>query len=577
MATYATNYCLRLKEKEAILTYNDKHIATAPIFNEDIEKALEDLKKLNICKNSAGQTLASLVEIDDFQPWWFVQEKIMWEMLVPLTQYHSILDLIFSRLPRGTTITIIGAPKSLLNLLDLLEVRYQPSDNPALLKLRTFFKKLKTSSLQFLLALVSAISFVHFLFKKPASILYIIDQVDAGRGYDLRLKGIYQQLQTRNLSFLEFAHCNSLTASFRNIFKRRRPVVLLEPLLNTIRWVQNLFLKSSDKTSEDFSSTLNDFEVLDKQIAKSALALAANSARNYLILKKLISYLQPNFALALDDSRHANEFLASCKQNKLATLTYQHGLTLNKYFVGHACYGFNARRSHTADYYCFWSEYFRNKLIEFSNIYTNSNTFVAGPIRELFFAPALKTSKSEKITVVVISEPKLLTSEILPYLEQLNSSNLFRLILKVRPGQHVPTQYDNIALERIEDLKEAFELADVVIGCYSSLLYEAICYQIPLVVIPSSSKYFAIDLIRNKLAQLAEKPSEIVQCIVKANQLPSSELAERREIIWGPSPLRNCDKIFELVLNISDASSIIALNQTSNQLLTNAKLSQNSK
>ena len=76
----------------------------------------------------------------------------------------------------------------------------------------------------------------------------------------------------------------------------------------------------------------------------------------------------------------------------------------------------------------------------------------------------------------------------------------------------------------------------MVLGTYSSVLYEAILAHRPVVVVKTSSP-FGFTLGEEGLAELADAPEAIESATARAAGLPLEELERRRRVVWGDTTL----------------------------------------
>ena len=73
---------------------------------------------------------------------------------------------------------------------------------------------------------------------------------------------------------------------------------------------------------------------------------------------------------------------------------------------------------------------------------------------------------------------------------------------------------------------------DVVMGTYSTVLYEAVLALLPAIVLNTSFTY-GHDIACDGLAGFAESPEGVSSSVLKACALPEEELIRRRDAIWG--------------------------------------------
>jgi len=248
--------------------------------------------------------------------------------------------------------------------------------------------------------------------------------------------------------------------------------------------------------------------------------------------------------------------------NEVATVGYQHGLNFNQYFTGLGAYERKSGRSHAVDRYALWTEYFRRKLVGFSKLYSRENTFVSGNLRpptpERFQLQERPRKLQATTRVLLISEPQAKKSELLPFVRELASSTDVCLLLKLRPGEaEAPLRsffgelLDKIELITEPSLFDALEQADVVVGMYSSVLYEALLANKPVVVLKNTSPFSLVELAPEKVAELAESPSSVVDVVIRAARLPENELIRRKELVWGGADAGGAQRVVQMGQKLS--------------------------
>jgi hypothetical protein len=112
-------------------------------------------------------------------------------------------------------------------------------------------------------------------------------------------------------------------------------------------------------------------------------------------------------------------------------------------------------------------------------------------------------------------------------------------MIKVRPGETIPhlSNKSGSATESLEVIQtgtvfDSFVRCDVLVGTYSTVLYEAAYVLKPAVIVKTSFSY-GHDLAYDKLADFAESPQQICDVVLRASQTPKSERIRRRNILWG--------------------------------------------
>jgi hypothetical protein len=173
--------------------------------------------------------------------------------------------------------------------------------------------------------------------------------------------------------------------------------------------------------------------------------------------------------------------------------------------------------------------------------------FVSGPVRPPPEAspqriagrrPEQPAEPPKVIRVLVISEPLARKQEVAPYLQTLLRDPQFKVCLKLRPGESERSLEEyGLPADRVQVLKtgtvyEALVQADVAIGTYSTVLYEAALAMVPIVWMHTSRAY-GRELGEEHLAEAAGRPDELPGAIRKAVARTDADLRRIRERVWG--------------------------------------------
>ncbi|MBI5849147.1 MAG: hypothetical protein HZB31_14580 [Nitrospirae bacterium] len=542
---------------------NNDHQVSLP--QEDLDLALELLKRLNRLTFANGHRVSEYVTVDGFEPWWFQQENIYWYILVPYTRYRELINQIIAQ---NESVVITDAPAQFSALVKLLleadsTVPVSFAGTRAGRRRDGLKGRLTLWSIWVIKLVVTATSLLAFRLNKPPVLLYAIDKISPGLRHDFRLHSIYNKLNSDKLSFSEYLHSIDDATALRNLWVRRRPVVFFETVASLLyRWQHRKSTQREHLRKVPFDRDVPDSAFL-AAVARLGLEMSVRSASQVQCLKWMVRWQRPCSAVILDDSRHANELIAACKELGIFTLGYQHGL-FNRYHPGLMAYGFGSARKHTFDAYGLWSDYFLQRLLGSSELYDERNAFVCGPIRppsaeEINQSQAARQPGSP-IRVLIVSEPRARLSEVKCYAQVLASDARFRITVKLRPGE-------DISKARIDwgdttgqmqflttgTVFEAFRDADVVLGTYSTVLYEAALALKPALIVNTSFTY-GHDLAKDGLAFWAENPHSVCDIAVRAFQTPIVELLSRRDRLWGKLEQDSMNRLFASIL-ASDPSS----------------------
>ena len=510
----------------------------------DLEQALGWIKRINALETSEGAPVSSLVTVNGFEPWWFVQDQVFTHLLVPYTRYREVLEWWC----QGAE--IVEPPPELARLQQVLAANDKTLEEPMKAAVGSSARRVLGALASAGRTAFSLKSALWFRLRRRPVLLYAIDVVSPGLRHDFRLDPIYRELDRRGLRYGEYLHSLGGWGAWRNSWRRRR--VGIDIGAGTSPWglrSPSEPLPGADVVLEGFSG---DEERLVRAVVREALDASRRAAERYRGLVALVRFHRPRVALILDDSRHAHELIAACRELGVYVVSYQHGLAFNRYFVGLMCYGFRDGRRHRADVYGLWSEYFRQRLLMSSQLHDESSTFVCGMLRAPDVGSSQERSSSEngRVRVQVISESLGRTAEIVTYIEKLVDAEQFDVTLKLRPGENVVDEWLPLCERGMKTTRasvyEALADCDVVIGTYSSVLYEAALVPLPLVV-PRTSSPFGFELGEEGLAELADSPEEVRAAVLRAVALSPDELERRRERIWGDASSEGAKRVLDRV------------------------------
>lgn len=94
-------------------------------------------------------------------------------------------------------------------------------------------------------------------------------------------------------------------------------------------------------------------------------------------------------------------------------------------------------------------------------------------------------------------------------------------------------------------LREALRRADVVVGSFSSALFEAILAERPVVLIATCRYADPHGLARNGAATLVTSPADLPAAVAVAASTPAAELRRRRQVVWRGAELHPAIAVLE--------------------------------
>ena len=518
------------------------------LLETNLEQALSWIQWLNEARTEDGRRLSSLVTEDGYEMWWFVQYRLFTRFVIPYTRYERVVSWALE----GAT--VVDPPPDLERLLRILTragesitVVHRAPKNI----LRSWRRWLGTP-LVAMAVVASWLAAWWFRARGRAVAVYTVDIVSPGLRHDFRIDPIYRELERRELSYGEFVHSLGGVGAVQNFFRRRRLSIDMQAMaMLETRPAVNMSPAASIRAGDMPADRAQFFSAL----AREGCRASSEAVRKYRALRRLVRLHRPRFALVLDDSRHTHELVAACRSEGVYVVSYQHGV-FNRYVVGLMAYGFLDGKPHCANAYGLWSDYFRHRLLRDSRLYDASTTFVCGMLRSPGLDVEAKGRSSEG-RVLVVSESQR-TEEIVPFVAQLLEGEAHEVTLKLRPGEQVPTPWRpllelGLATSK-QSVYDAVRDCDVVLGTYSSVLYEAAFLLKPLVVVKTTAPV-GDELVQESLAELASGPDGIEQAVTRAVALPISELERRRAVLWGEGRVDGARHLVEYALVQSTTST----------------------
>ena len=501
----------------------------------DWDRALDLLKKINLLNDRSGRRVSSLVAEEGFEPWWYSQDRLLRFYLVPLTQLFTLLPAVEA----AGRITMSGAPPELERVINAIGGKSGFPSVPAARAPRSIKAVLGESAM----LAVSLASLAAFRLARRDTVFFVIDHVSPGLRHDFRFDPLYRAFDREGFRYAEFAHTLLPRQALGNFFRRRRPVFILESADTWARWRG---LKIPPPAVE---APLSGGSVEDRALwalVPTMLAFCAFSVARQRMLKRALRFQHAKRAVIFDDNRHNYELITACHALGLPVLGFQHGV-FNKFHAGLMAFGFSGARTHAFDRYGVWSDLFRDRLLRDSALFDPERVFVSGPVRPPEESALRRTgvqgsrpkAPSERvIRVLVVSEPLARKREVAPYLQELLRDPQFEVCLKLRPGESGRSLEEyglpegRVRLLQTGTVFDALAEADVAIGTYSTVLYEAVLAQVPVVWMKTSRAY-GRELSEENLAGTAGRPEELPGAIRKAVAQPELELRRIRETVWG--------------------------------------------
>lgn len=332
----------------------------------------------------------------------------------------------------------------------------------------------------------SAWGILRILVARPRVIVFGTDMIGA-HPYEPRMARIYAWLDSRHITYAHLTHVTSHGRVVRHWFQRRRPIVYLEGLERI-------------------------------GVSLSWLFRASGVRRIW----------------GIDDYRHWRTVTAAAHQASIPCALFQHGR-----FTRHQSYltfeGIPPAHIPLPDAYIVWNEYWRDKLMSISPLFRQHPDVVrvgGKPSAETVMSLGHRGASGEILRVTVVHEPAAPSGEVRAFMQRLLAMNDVAVTYKIRADQPEAAQLRHAGLADIAQsdrfhVTASLTAADVVLGSYSTLLYEMVQAGVPVGVVKMSSLQ-AEDLVGDGLAAFVDpRADDLRQELARAAQVPQDELERR--------------------------------------------------
>lgn len=348
--------------------------------------------------------------------------------------------------------------------------------------LSNFWRKLLSYSLKAFFRLYSKLSIflASITANQPKIAVYTVDLVAGAARSDIRAFEIYRHLQTHRLGYFELIHVASLKRALVNALQRRRLCCYFEHL--------------GAKESEQLTFRI----------------------------KAILQKLNIQRVVAIDDYRHTAALLLAARELGIPSVAVQHGCNFSAAMFP------QARR--VFDKLIVWSDFFAKQYRQFCP----EQALVICP-HPRFLQPLPLNRKLAK-SVLVIEEVGVVTDQLSEFLVALTLQSEFTLRLRLRPGHKTPSAayrkfFTDAQCAVSSDVFDDLCSTAVVVGSYSSVLYQALLVGCGVVVMQSD--LCAEPLLAADAASFAHSPEQLLTAIATEMKLPDAERHRRREVIWG--------------------------------------------
>ena len=531
----------------------------------NVQEAYTVAEKIYTGRFADGSRVSQGILYGGHELLWYFQQLTYVQDVMPFLEWRKLLSLFQSY----DAVYVFGIDGMLVELFRTyclaFDIRFGASRSIGT-RFQSWILYAYLSLVRLVPLLASLLSWPALMIRRPKILLWQGSDYITKDDFDFRLEHIYKELRKRDIAFVEFIRAvQPPRILIRNIWLRRRPVVYHNVFVQLSLFVPAIkYMLAKRRVRRklpaivDKESGLNRFFLLlaVKQFHRCySLQISAQ------LLKVVVRSIGIKACVSTEAVSRNAEVLLACKLAGVPTVGVQSGNAVRYFVIDDYLPGFQVKKPSPAfDEFGLWSQYWRDYVIQHSQIYGGENTFVSGhprPMR-LDMDPVdgrdVDRNSRSKTRVLLISEPLTEAREIVPFLEEISRSEDMSISIKCRPERN-----DNIveATRHLPGvtlltgtLREAYASSDVVIGAHSTAILEAALALKPIVFLRTKKWGDYYDTRVGKIGELVEHPKDVVSTIHSAVSTPSDELRSRKDYLWGNTSVNGAASVVDRIERI---------------------------
>jgi len=352
---------------------------------------------------------------------------------------------------------------------------------------------------------VSLLAWLFAIIRRPQVLIFGIDRVsDNAHKADFRLHALYDFLQKNRIPYIECLHTVFNAAFLKNLFVRLRSALYLEAIDTWYAVLKRTGLAQKSKSVE-----LSGFDAFSEEEKK----FVSYAVKKYLgergliqfrvkALSAFLSSTRPHAVWMIDDARHYHDLALAAKLAGIPTYAFQHG-HFTRYHVGWLTNGSTLHYIRPENLVV-WSEYWKQELLRLGSVYP-ADALIVGGFPEASIS--LPSGVSKTLLILFVHETDSPKKEVAAYIARiLEAMPEAKVVMKLRPDHPAQSQieeYPGLAwgprLISITNLAELKERPGIVLGVYSTFLYDMVRKGAPVSIIETSMDY-GKGMVENGLA-----------------------------------------------------------------------------
>lgn len=341
----------------------------------------------------------------------------------------------------------------------------------------------------------------------------------------------------------------------RSFFTPRKTTLFTSDIYYIIAKIKSIFIKVADTDIEKVKFNLNKIQdvipySLGSEFWNDIELLIIRNLKEYKprynVFKKLLQKTKTRLIVLEDASYGARMFFSElCKDLNIFYSEFQHGLVSPihpAYNYGESFFNNKELTDLLPDYYFTFGEYWANRI---------KTPSLKIPIGYSFLEDCIDECSFDKERILLVSDGNL------PDL-YINLCSSLRakfpdkqIILKLHPGEY-PVAEDrysalknkNIVIEKEESIYSLLSTSPIVIGCYSTVLYEAKAYGVEPIVFENDLSKMNLDLDLFHTFSNDDELFDLIEII-----LSKSESLDNNIDVWSMNTEKNWNRFLKKILN----------------------------
>ena len=390
---------------------------------------------------------------------------------------------------------------------------------------------------------ISTLAILILILKRKKIIIYSVDRINSKYKSDLRIEAIYNFLYENNLKYTEFFHTIFGKDFLKNFLIRKRFSIYMEGF----DFLYSIFYKRNSFSGIENIINLDQFSSKEKSLAIFILTkyfyYKDISKFKISIFSKILKVSSVKALFTIDDVRYYNELILACKINNIKTYAVQHG-HFTKYHVGWLYNNFSKKKIIKPNKLLVWSDYWKRELLRLGTYFSFKDIEVGGVNKIKIIKKYKKGKRIDKsINLLIPYEADAPKKEVKGYMDKFINLGGVKIFFKVRSDVLKRKQLEDYGIYNgynkkiivVSDMEKVIDKIDIVVGVYSTFLYDVILYKKPVLILSTSMDY-GYGMIKNNLANIiSENEKDLLKRLLEIKNINYATLIKRREILFGKS------------------------------------------